>query len=276
MARCCHDNLELAGVNEIPERNSSLSHSAASHNTPHWPPVHEPEPIKKSPKWRRPDAAGTALRVKIGLISGLIWFAVLILCVLSFVVTAFFANTQHTIMLTDMPDLASANEVMVALFFSLVVGLGTGWGIGGKGGQAVFLSLGSAGMLFMFLLVPMIVTSHQIAQAWTFSGNTTHSVQSFRINGVYSYQSKGGWRWEADINPLHCPSCMPTIAIDQPAYQFIVDHGGTPRFTASTQVPTNLCMTFDTQRAGRSERIILADSALRGIGDIKACPPGAR
>ena len=267
----------IVNVSKLSAASTLPSLSTSNGETPHWPPIHEPEPANPTPKMRRPDGSGSPLLDKICLAAGCIWLLVVLLCMLSFCVTGIFANVQRSVLLTDLPDLASGNDMLMALAFSVLIGVGTARLMGGSALRIALRAIGSMGVLFMFLLVPMIVTSHQIVEAWTFSGKTTHSAQTFRIVGAEAYQGKGGWRYTARINPLQCQSCMPNLNIDQPTYQFIVEHSGDPQAIIHLQYSkTNLCMTFNTERAGNSERIILADRGPWTVADIKPCPSGAR
>jgi hypothetical protein len=264
-------------VTRVSATSGPASSPASNHKSPHWPPVREPEPTKPTPKMRRPDGAGSPLLDKVCLIAACAWMIVLVLCLLSLLVTIVFENTQPSVLLTDLPDLASGNDMLMALAFSALLGIGTARLMGGSTARIILRAIGLMAMLFMMLLVPMIVTSQQIIQAWTFSGRTTHSIQSFRIVGTEAYQGKGGWRYTARINPDQCQSCIPSVNIDQAAYHFIVEHGGDPQAIIRLQYfKTNLCITANTERAGRSERLLLADRASWTVDDIKPCPFGAR
>jgi len=135
---------------------------------------------------------------------------------------------------------------------------------------------------FLTVPVPIVITSGQLLQAAIFSGRTSLSIRTYRIQSASQSSGRGGTTYRAQINPYHCLECItPTVVVDRAAYDTIL--AGMVDAPVNRNYPwdnrrrtTNLCMRFTVERAGAAERLRLAHAGPYTKADLYACPVGAQ
>jgi hypothetical protein len=207
---------------------------------------------------------------------------VLVFSFVSLALTMALFSSQSTVVLTGVPKLASGYALATAAIFSLLVGISWSTLIGGANRAAIVARGALFGVLVSLpmLMVPLLITSDQLAQAATFSGNTFVSSQIYRIESAHASRGKGGMSYYASIDPYHCVSCVsPDVPINEDAFQqinasktsipFGADFPGWPGRRTTT-----LCLRAEVEHAGMAERILLLSGTVKG-SDLYPCPPGA-
>jgi len=206
--------------------------------------------------------------------------AVLLFSLLSFFVTIVLFQLQRTVVLTGVPSFSSGYGLIVAAGFSLLVGIS--WSsLAGGANRAVIALRGVLLGLFVslpILMVPLLITSDQLAQAATFAGNTAMSSQLYRIESARATHGRSGVRYDATIDPYHYVDRMkPSVPIDERAYRqinaskisvpFGPEYPGWPGRRS-----TSLCLRAAVEHAGIAERILLRGPLT--TSDMVPCPPG--
>jgi len=207
--------------------------------------------------------------------------AVLLFSFSSLALTMALFLSQRTVVLTGVPGFASGYALAAAAIFSLLVGISWSTLIGGANRAAIVMRGALFGVFVSLpmLMVPLFITSDQLAQAAKFAGNTVVSSQIYRIESARASHGKGGTSYYASIDPYHCVSCAsPDVPIDEDAFQrinasrtsipFGPDFPGWPGRHATT-----LCLRAEVEDAGMAERILLQGGALRS-SSLNPCPPG--
>lgn len=207
--------------------------------------------------------------------------AVMALSLLSLLFSIALLQGRRTVVLIGVPDLASGYVMLAALAFSMLVGISLASLAGGKGFALAGHAATFAAVSLSLMMVPIVITTDQLAQAAIFSGPTTTSIRTYRVQSVRENSGKHGLTYSAEINPYHCVECRtPMVSIDKAAYDrisaAIVDAPVNPDYTWDWRgKTTNLCMTFTVEKAGAAERLLLAHAVAYSNADLQACPPDA-
>lgn len=106
---------------------------------------------------------------------------VLALCFLSLAVSVVLFQVQRTVVLIGVPDLASGYVLLAAVVFSLLVAISWASLSGVKGLAMVGRTLGFWLIALSLAVVPIVITSGQLAQAAMFSGRTSLVFRTYRI-----------------------------------------------------------------------------------------------
>ena len=203
----------------------------------------------------------------------------LLIGLLALPLSAFLSAVRRTVVLTGVPKVDG-----IAMLAALVIAVLTGIGMFGLSTEPIATKARKSFLMFFalvsVLIIPVFVTSAQLTECWTFAGKTAVSQQIYRIDEAIVYGKSPSYA--VVIDPYYCQGCgAPGVAIDRATYKYIsaklaraAEISGHPGQTAGELA--NLCMTFTTERAGKAERIVLADRSPHTMGDIKPCPPGAR
>lgn len=211
---------------------------------------------------------------------GRVGLVVIVLSVLGAFVSGAMNAFRHTVVLIGVPDPASGPVMILVLVISLF--FGTSWAIiGGAKGWRLVLRAAAMWLLFApTLMMSLVITGSQLAEAAVFAGHTTTAIRTLRVQGASQSHGRGGTKYYAMINPYHCDECRrPEVPVDRTAYDTITAHmidvPANPDFPWDRgNKTTSLCMTFAVERAVLAERLRLANGRPFTQGDMKPCPAG--
>ena len=213
-----------------------------------------------------------------------IGFGAMVISFGCFAISFVFINTQATVITTGRLGFDPDTAIPLALCFAILTGFCWARMLGGTWLLMAIKTPVYGFIAFSLLMVPVAITGDELAEALVFRHASTLNT-TYRVQLAEEEIRKGVTHWSAVLDPYQVHwTGRPSVPIDHAAYQSIIahqvrapDHSNDAAYGRDGYLhTTDLCLSFNVQRAGTAERIMLQRGHMFTTADLQACPNGAR